>query len=249
MISLRVFLFPAAVVAAALAQGQSGVEHWQLWAKPTSYAENLPRFGSGTLQGFKFKVVRRADGALPVMETDIFLGGELKWIMKKVNDTEYTNFASWQGRAQGGAGVLLTPGDYLYATPNTNYSGAAWTSRILLLGRWASEVEQDLFWTLKLKDTTVETVTPEGMSAVTGTRFNVPLYADGLQPRISRVLPFSFMDRTLFKLHPDGKWRAVSDFKDGIVLDPGTYLQSFGGSVNDSLKQMIIMVAFRVSGG
>ncbi len=245
--SVRACLCLSAIVASSLSGAQvlpTQSSIWTLTAAANSLA-TVPVYGrSATVEGFKFKVTARADGALPVVRTLLnrdFIGGDdddggvTLNLYKRVTATAYALVTDWfqtGNSTSSGAGVILTAGDYLVAGDDSDtgsYAGSA-----LVSGFWASKEYQANYWKQEAGLSSYVSVLDYDGYAVKGFRFTVAARADGALPLVNQTPTIlddgEYWHTVIYRLGSNGRYFVYASLtpysapNPGLILTPGTYL-------------------------
>lgn len=200
--------------------------------------------GAATVDGFKFTVSARPDGALPVLKQSFhrkvfspwFDGGN-RWtelgILRRVGTAEPATYA-WVARMPlhgvsvlAGNGLLLTPGEYLVRVPLPVANPSEVVGAALLGGHYLDLAGQAKHWQLVAtrNDLVLTDSTESPYPYRRGWRFTVQPNAEGALPVVTQVLGvLASGEIEVWKMRPNGVFFLFASWSIGEYGGYGSFM-------------------------
>lgn len=227
------------MVALTIAAILAPIPLWQVHADPAMYA-TVPVHGTAPVEnaaGYRFTVTPKLDGSLPLVRGDLgnamASGSPPLVLYKKLPNETYALYCSWANIDSDGDGLLLEPGEYLYASSAT---GAQFQGCAILGGEWFTPAAQSTYLAVTGGDTSYTTVGFSGGGTSKGIRYLVKTRTDSKFPLVtqsvnnqlghvhaSSIVIFRRESRLIYSFAAN--WNpAEAPATQGLLLGPGEYV-------------------------
>lgn len=176
----------------------------------------VPRYGGGTVRGFRFEVLKRPDGASPYLRS-LFKHGALHRILNQGYAHLFCGYQFGGDLWDGPKGVILPPGTYLFV-------GREEDDCLVLQGKWLLPRDRVWYWERYYASMTWDMFFIEWNRK--GFRFTVKKREDGslpvvtTSPALGDGLQIWKVDQRTAKLYGS---MVDTDAPSGIPLEEGEY--------------------------